>query len=95
MKLSSAMVERTLSQFEAQPLPDNHPAVAQLVELFGEHTYFLDPSGLHIVEPAQQTDSGTQKGVVVKVASWSDSTYTSLAPHPPEATDLVIVLKAA
>jgi len=95
MKLSSANVERTLTQFEAQPLPDNHPAVAQLISLFGEHTYFLGPSGLHIVEPSQPTDSGTQRGVVVKVASWSDETYTSLAPHPPEETDIVVVLEAA
>src|SRR6516165_3679172 len=30
MKMSSQMVERTLSQFEAQPVPDDHPAVTQL-----------------------------------------------------------------
>lgn len=95
MKLSTSMVERTLTQFEAQPLPENHPAVGQLVELFGDHTYFLGPSGLHIIEPSRPTDSGTQKGVVVKVASWSDASYTSLAPHPPEATDIVVVLEAA
>jgi hypothetical protein len=31
MKLSSEAVEQTLNQFEAEPLPDNHPAVAQLI----------------------------------------------------------------
>jgi hypothetical protein len=36
MKMSSQMVERTLSQFEAQPVPDDHPAVTQLNRLFGE-----------------------------------------------------------
>jgi hypothetical protein len=95
MKLSSAMVERTLSQFQARPLPDNDPVVEQLVQLFGEHTFFLGPSGLHIVEPSQPTDSGTQRGVVVKVASWIDPEYTSLAPHKPEATDIVVVLDEA
>ena len=95
MKLSTVLVERTLTQFGAQALPDNHPATAQLNKLFGEHTYFLDDKGLHIVEPVETTDAGTKKGVVVKLASWSDSTYTSLAPHPPEATDVVIVLEAA
>jgi hypothetical protein len=76
-------------------LPDNHPAVPQLNQLFGEHTYFLDGNGLHIVEPGKATDSGSQRGVVVKLASWSDSSRTSLAPHPPESTDLVVVLEAA
>lgn len=95
MKLSSPMVEQTLTQFEAQALPDNHPASAQLNQLFGEHTFFVDGSGLLIVEPAEPTESGTQTGVVVKLASWSDSTRTRLTPHPPETTDLVIVLRAA
>jgi hypothetical protein len=95
MKMSSLLVERALSQFEAQPLADDHPAVAHLKKLYGEHTFFLDDSGLHIVEPAEPTDAGAEKGVVVKLASWSDSSHTSLAPHPPEATDLIVVLEAA
>jgi hypothetical protein len=95
MKLSSEAVEQTLTQFEAEPLPDNHPAVAQLNQIFGDHTYFLDGTGLHIVELTEATDSGSQQGVVVKLASWSDESRTSLAPHPPEPTDVVIELKAA
>lgn len=74
---------------------DDHPRVAQLNQLFGEHTFFLDGSGLHIVEPAEPTDAGAEKGVVVKLASWSDLSHTSLAPHPPEVTDLIVMLEAA
>jgi len=96
MKLSSEAVEQTLNQFEAEPLPDNHPAVAQLNQIFGDHTYFLDGAGLHIVELTGPTNSGSaQQGVVVKLASWSDESRTSLAPHPPEPTNVVIELKAA
>jgi len=36
MKLTPTQVERTLSQFEAQAIPDDHPAVPQLNELFGD-----------------------------------------------------------
>lgn len=96
MKLSSQAVEQTLTQFEAEPLPEDHPAVAQLNQIFGDHTYFLDGTGLHIVELAGPTNSGSeQQGVVVKLASWSDESRTSLAPHPPEPTNMVIDLKAA
>jgi hypothetical protein len=95
MKMSSQMVERPLSQFEAQPVPDDHPAVTQLNRLFGDHTFFLDGTGLLIVEPAEPSESGAQSGVVVKLASWSDSARTSLAPHPPEVTDHIILLEAA
>jgi len=90
MKLSPQAVEQTLNQFE-----EDHPAVPQLDELFGQHTYFVDDSGLHIVEPTGETDSGKQQGVVVKLASWSDAKRTSLAPHPPEPTDVIVVLEAA
>jgi len=95
MKLSSDAVEQTLTQFEAEQLPENHPAVAQLNQIFGDHTYFLDGTGLHIVELTEAAASGSQQGVVVKLASWSDESRTSLAPHPPEPTNTVIELKAA
>ena len=39
MKLNSAQVLRTLGQFEARVIPDEDPVIAQLNELFGEHTF--------------------------------------------------------
>jgi len=93
MKLNSALVERTLTQFEAQAIPEEHPVVSQLNSLFGDHTFFLDGSGLNIVEPAD-SDNGAQKGVVVKIAGWQDSDRTSLVPHEPEPTEVVVVLDA-
>ena len=47
MRLTSALVERTLSQFEAEAIPDNHPVIPQLRGLFGDHTFFLDVGSLH------------------------------------------------
>jgi hypothetical protein len=94
MKLSNQAVEQTLTQFEAECLPETHPAVPQLNQLFGEHTFFLDGDGLHIVEPAEAADAEALKGVLVKLASWSDSSRTSLAPHAPEPTERVILLAA-
>ena len=51
MKLTSAQIERTLSQFEAEAIPDSHPALPRLNELLGDHTFFLDSKGLNI-DPA-------------------------------------------
>jgi len=53
MQLTSAQVERTLSQYEAEAIPPNHPALPQLTQLFGAHTFFLDRKGLNILEPAE------------------------------------------
>jgi hypothetical protein len=92
MRLTSALVERTLSQFEAEAIPDNHPAVPQLRGLFGDHTFFLDGNGLNIVEPAEPSQEGVQAGKVVNLASWNDADPPKLAPHEPEPTGVVIVL---
>jgi hypothetical protein len=92
MKLTSELVKRTVSQFDAETIPETHPAIPQLNNMFGDHTFFLDSNGLHIVEPVEPSESGVRSGKVVKLASWSDANRTSLAPHRPEVTDVVIVL---
>jgi len=95
MKLTSAQVERTLMQFEAQAVPSNHPAVPQLSEMFGDHTFFLDSNGLNIVEPVEAgPDTGTQPVQVVNLANWADETLTRLAPHEPEPTSAIVDLGA-
>jgi hypothetical protein len=92
MKLNSALVARALDQIEAQAIPENHPVVEQLNSLFGDHTFFLDVNGLSIVEPAGSTDAGAKTAQVVKLAEWKDANRTSLVPHEPEPTALVVVL---
>jgi hypothetical protein len=97
MKLTTAQVKQALTQFDAEAIPENHPAAAQLSQAFGDHTFFIDLNGLHIVAPVER--SGDHKadkpaGQVVKLASWSDSARTSLAPHEPELTELYVLLAA-
>ena len=94
MRLTPTLVERTLSSFEAQAIPADHPSMPELQRTFGDHTFFLDGDGLHIVEPAVPTDSGLAAGKVVKVASWQDANRTSLVAHRPEPTDVVVDLGA-
>ena len=89
MKLNSAQLERTLDQFEAWAIPDDHPLIRQLNDLFGEHTFLLDRHGLNIVEPVE---AAGESAMVVNVASWSDEGRSGLEVHEPEATDVVIKL---
>ena len=93
MKLNSTQLKKTLSQFEAEVLPDNHPAVPQLHSMFGDHTFLLDDTGLNVLEPAEKLETEVRTGEVVSLASWSDATLTTLRPHEPEPTGLVIVLE--
>jgi len=95
MQLTPAQVKRTLAQFQAQEVPADHSAMAQLTRLFGEHTFFLDRNGLNIVEPLDP-DQPSQAHMcqVVCVADWNDADPPSLEPHEPEPTELVIQLEA-
>jgi hypothetical protein len=93
MKLTSAQIERTLSQFEAQAIPESHPVLTPLNELFGDHTFFIDSDGLSIVEPIDgPAPRRTQAARVVSVANWSDESLANLAAHEPEPTDAIVEL---
>jgi hypothetical protein len=94
MKLNSTQLDRTLSQFHAEVLPDNHPAVRQLNDLFGDHTFFLDASGLNVLEPAEMPEKEVQAGEIINLASWSDENLTSPRPHAPAPTGVVVVLES-
>lgn len=92
MKLNATQVKQTLSQMNAQVLPDNHPAVGKLSEVFGDHTFFVDEAGLKVLEPTGSVDVESQTGSVVSLADWNDETFSSLKPHEPEPTGTVVAL---
>jgi hypothetical protein len=93
MKLNSTQLERTLSQFTAEVLPDDHPALKQLSNIYGDHTFLLNGDGLNVLEPAATAETDSQTGEVVSLANWSDATLTSLRPHEPEPTGVLVVLE--
>lgn len=81
MRLNTAQVNQALMQMEAQVLPDDHPAVGKLNELFGDHTFFVDRSGLKVLEST---------GSVVSLADWAGETSGALRPHEPTPTGVVV-----
>jgi hypothetical protein len=100
MKLTSAQIERTLRHFDAQAIPESHPLLPRLNELFGDHTFFVDSNGLSIMEVmTEPVDEGTEVAGgahavrVVNVADWSDETHSGLAVHEPEPTDTIVELE--
>lgn len=92
MKLNAAQIEQTQQQLQADAIPTEHPAMAQLERLFGEHTYFLDGTGLSIVEPIVTDQTNTRMGMVVSLANWTNGETKSLEAHAPEPTDRMINL---
>jgi len=95
MKLTSAQIKSTASQFEAEAIPEGNPILPELRNLYGEHTFLLMGNGLHIVEPEEPNQPGSTIGKVVKLASWTNTDRTTLVTHPPAQTDIVINLDKA
>jgi len=93
MKLNTTQIDQTLTQFSAEPIPADHPAVARLESVFGEHTFFLDGNGLNIVEPLEKDEADGPSCVVLNVASWADASGQALQPHEPESTDQTVFLE--
>lgn len=54
----------------------------------------FDGSGLNVLEPAEMPEKEVQAGEIVSLAGWSDETLTSLRPHEPEPTGVVVVLES-
>ena len=92
MKLNETQISKTLAQFQAQVLADDHPAVAHFCELFGHHTFFLDARGLHILELLEIPGMEAENGEIVSLADWSDADFTKMTTHQPEPTGVVIHL---
>ncbi len=93
MKLNEAQISKTLAQFRAQVLAEDHPAVAQFRELFGHHTFFLDARGLYVLELLEVPGMEAQDGEMISIADWSDANVMKLTTHQPEPTGVVIRLK--
>jgi hypothetical protein len=101
MRLSATLVKQTLDQLEEQntfedvyAIPEDNPTAARLTEVFGDHTFFVDRDGLHIVEALETQGERGPVGKVVKLARWKDKECTTLAPQKPVATDVIVLLGA-
>lgn len=95
MKLTEARIDSAVHQLDAQAVPETHPVMTQLSEMFGDHTFFLDSGGLTIIEPTEDEDENPGAGQVVKLARWLDESRTNLVPQEPEYTEVVIALDRA
>jgi len=93
MKLNSAQTEQTVAQLDGEAIPKEHPMLAQLERLFGDHTFILDSKGLNIVEPLDAEDTDGGLAVVISLADWADASATSLRPHTPQSRDVVVDLR--
>ena len=91
MKLSSEQVQRVEQRIDGEVVPDSHPLSPQLQRAFGDHTFFLNPDGLTIVE---RSPVDRQVGEVVKLAGWTNGAHTELESDVPEPMPVAIQLES-
>ena len=92
MKLTPDQAEHARAQMKTDVIPENHPMLWQLSDLFGEHTFFLGTDGLAIVDAPPRDGSGRPEFQVVHLANWTDANHTSLVPRKPTPTGQQVAL---
>lgn len=92
MKLNTDQVAAIKEQTNADPVPEDNPAIDALRDAFGDHTFYVDTRGLHVFESVDLPDHEGEPATVIQVASWSDEEMTTLEPMEPQATGMVIDL---
>ena len=95
MKLTANQVAIAKSAIGADPIPADHPAMDQLEQAFGEHTFYLDQNGLLVFEPDEEPEEApdVQDGArLTLIAAWADDTRQSLGAVQPHPTHIVIDL---
>ena len=89
MKLSAEQIEQVEDQSGAMPIPDDNPGLPGLNKTFGNHTFYVDPEGLHVFEWDQEQagSDGASTVKLVQLAEWTDDNRTHLKQmQPSEAT---------
>jgi hypothetical protein len=92
MKLSDEQVKAVEEQTGLQPIPEDNPAMEQLKQNFGDHTFYVDDRGLYVLATAAD-DQEEEHATAVQVASWTDENRTALQAHEPQATEAVFKLQ--
>ena len=95
MILTVNQLEAAKTALGADPVPTDHPAVPQLQQAFGEHTFYLDARGLLVFEPAQELAEANDPARLFLVAAWADDSRQQLSPVQPQPTDVVVDLAPA
>lgn len=92
MKLNAAQIDIVEQQVSVRPIEDDSPAMPQLKEVFGDHTFYVDANGLHVLEVLPEDMDGAQPGTaaIIQIAEWTNEDKNALAPIEPRAAGSVV-----
>ena len=93
MKLNAEQVDAIEQQTGAAPIPEDNPANEALTNVFGDHTFYADQNGLHVLEQVEVEADG-EHAEVVQIAEWANDDKSELQPIQPQRTGAVLGLQA-
>lgn len=95
MKLTEDQIAATRDSLGASPLPEDHPALPQLAEAFGAHTFYVDQNGLLIFASAEEIETAPEADPVAQpklilIARWTDESKSKLGAIDPVDTGVTL-----
>ncbi|MBO6949664.1 MAG: hypothetical protein JJ855_16920 [Rhodospirillales bacterium] len=93
MKLTTEQVGAIERQTGAIPIPEDNAANEALTNVFGEHTFYADQNGLHVLEPVNLEEQEGDHAEVIQIAEWTNDSKDELQPIEPQRTGAVLGLE--
>ncbi len=79
-------------QTQVEPISEDSPAIGRLEKAFGDHTFYADPNGLHVLERQGAEKEHDNVVEVIQIAIWADEKKDALRPIEPRRTGAVLRL---
>ncbi len=92
MKLTESEIRQVKAALGVDPVPEDHPAIPQLYENFGEHTFYADQDGLGFFMQRAREDVPPDHATFVLIAGWTDDTRSALTSMEPRVTETSLSL---
>ena len=89
MKLTMPQASALQKETGAQIIDDAASVRQQLVDTFGDHTFFLNDDGLHVWELIKDDQTNSQQMAVIQIAAWEDDQKSALATQEPKVFKLL------
>lgn len=95
LKLSDNQIAAVRETVGAEPIPEDNPAMEPLKQNFGDHTFYVDNTGLLVLEPVNDPNQPGEPAAVIHIAAWTDEERKQLQPIEPKASGAVLDLAPA
>jgi hypothetical protein len=92
MKLNDQQIAAVKASVDIDAIPADNPAVSQLTQAFGDHTFFVVTDGLFILETVDKPDLPGTPAEFILIAGWADEDRSALRGVEPTPSNTIIDL---